>query len=73
LDCNKTIIRNIEWWNKRISKIFKGNKNIYSRFTNKLLLFHKVKIDNGVKLEKYAEEKLTDEHVELLKKYVPTK
>jgi hypothetical protein len=40
---------------------------------NKLFLFHKVKIDNEIKLEKYAEEKLTDEHVELLKKSVPPK
>jgi hypothetical protein len=40
---------------------------------NKLFLFHKVKIDNEIKLEKYAEEKITDEHVELLKKSVPPK
>jgi len=40
---------------------------------NKLFLFHKVKIDNEIKLEKYAEEKLTDEHIELLKKSVPPK
>jgi hypothetical protein len=38
---------------------------------NKLFIFHKVKIDNEIKLEKYAEEKITDEHVELLKKSVP--
>ncbi|AMD29734.1 hypothetical protein Nps_01345 [Candidatus Nanopusillus acidilobi] len=40
---------------------------------NKLFIFHKVKIDNEIKLEKYAEEKITDEHVELLKKSVPPK
>ena len=40
---------------------------------NKLFIFHKVKMDNEIKLEKYAEEKITDEHVELLKKSVPPK
>ena len=40
---------------------------------NKLFIFNKVKINNEIKLEKYAEEKLTDEHVELLKKSVPPK
>jgi len=54
-------------------KSLKEIKTFTADLQNKLFLFHKVKIDNEVKLEKYAEEKLTDEHVELLKKSVPPK
>jgi len=62
--------------NDEIREYLKSLKEIRT-FTgdlqNKLFIFHKVKIDNGVKLEKYAEEKITDEHVELIKKSVPPK
>ena len=62
--------------NDEIREYLKSLKEIRT-FTadlqNKLFLFHKVKIDNMVKLEKYAEEKLIDEHVELLKRSVPPK
>ena len=52
-------------------KSLKEIRTFEADLQNKLFLFHKVKIDNGVKLEKYAEEELTDEHVGLLKKSVP--
>ncbi|MGB9674647.1 MAG: hypothetical protein ACPLX8_00780 [Nanopusillaceae archaeon] len=38
---------------------------------NKLFIFNKVKIEDQVRLEKYSEEKLTDEHAYLLKISVP--
>jgi len=52
-------------------KSLKEIRTFEADLQNKIFLFHKVKIDNGVKLEKYAEEKITDDHVELLKKSVP--
>ena len=62
--------------NDEIREYLKSLKEIRT-FTgdlqNKLFLFYKVKIDNEIKLEKYAEEKITDEHVELIKKSVPPK
>ncbi|MFZ8800567.1 MAG: hypothetical protein ACO2ON_00065 [Candidatus Nanopusillus sp.] len=62
--------------NDEIREYLKSLKEIRT-FTadlqNKLFLFHKVKINNEVKLEKYAEEKLIDEHIELLKRSIPPK
>jgi organic radical activating enzyme len=62
--------------NDEIKEYLKSLKEIRvftADLQNKLFIFHKVKIDNEIKLEKYAEEKITDEHVELLKKSVPPK
>jgi len=62
--------------NNEIKEYLKSLKEIRvftADLQNKLFIFHKVKMDNEIKLEKYAEEKLTDEHVELLKKSVPPK
>ncbi|MFP3256293.1 MAG: hypothetical protein RXO36_00555 [Candidatus Nanopusillus acidilobi] len=62
--------------NDEIKEYLKSLKEIRvftADLQNKLFLFHKVKMDNEIKLEKYAEEKITDEHVELLKKSVPSK
>jgi len=54
-------------------KSLKEIRTFEADLQKKLFIFYKLKIDNGVKLEKYAEEKLTDEHVELIKRSVPPK
>ena len=38
---------------------------------NKKFLFHKVKIEENIKLEKFGEENITDEHANLLKISIP--
>ena len=54
-------------------KSLKEIRTFEADLQKKLFIFYKLKIDNGVKLEKYAEKKLTDEHVELIKRSVPPK